>query len=307
MNEAMNTSVEQELTGDAFLEGLDNAEEPRTADQPEEGAEAETREETPDTTGDATGADNGAHSSGEGKDADTPTDTGEGAEEAGADTGEGPGEGRKDEAPSSWNIKHMGAQRTITASEITPELLQKGMDYDRVRERYDEAKPMMEMFGQFAQRAGMSVTDYTKQIRAQAMRVAGMSEAEARRTVELEDREAAVAAREAEEQRTKEAESRERTKAATDVAEFAKAFPDVFAKAKDDPNVIAQRVWEDVKAGMSLSAAYSRYAVAEAEAKAQEAQTTAKNAANAARATGSLRSAGRDGKNADPFLDGFDD
>lgn len=311
MDEAMNASVEQEPTSDAFLEGLDDTKAPETADQQSEGAEEKPQEEATDTTGDETGAEEGTHLNGEGGDTDTPAETREGADGVEADLGDGAKEGRQDAAPQAWNIKHMGAERTITASEITPELLQKGMDYDRVRERYDEAKPIMEMFGQFAQKAGMSVTDYAKHIRAEAMRVSGMSEAEAKRTVELEDREAAVAVKEAEEQQAKQAEGLERTKVAGDVAEFAKAFPDVFAKAKDDPNAIPQSVWEDVKAGMSLSAAYSKYAVAEAEAKAQEAQaqaqTAAKNATNAVRATGSLKSAGSDGKSADPFMEGFGD
>lgn len=312
MDEPMNTSAEQTPTSDAFLEGLDSTEAPEVADQPQEGTE-ETLGETADTTEAETGAEDGTQPSAEGGDAAAPTETKEGADgaEAEAGVGEGTGEKQKDTAPTAWSIKHMGEQRTITAAEITPELLQKGMDYDRVRERYDEAKPIMEMFSQFAQKAGMSVTDYAKHIRAEAMRATGMSEAEAKRTVELEDREAAVAAREAEKQQAKQAEDQERTKVATDVAEFAKAFPDVFAKAKDNPNAIPQSVWEDVKAGMSLSAAYSRYAVREAEVKAKEAQTQAqtvtKNATNATRSTGSLKSAGSDRKTADPFLDGFDD
>lgn len=300
MEETMNTSMEQTPTSDAFLEGLAEAEAPETADQPGEG----TEEETPDTTGVETETEEGTHPNGEGGGADTPSETKGGAEGAEAETEDGSGERQKDAAPPSWDIKHMGEARTVTAAEITPELLQKGMDYDRVRERYDEAKPVMELLGQFAQSAGMSVTDYARYIRAETMKATGMSEAEAKRTMELEDREAAIAAKEAEGQQVREREELERTKVAEDVTEFAKAFPDVFAKAKDDPKVIPQSVWKDVRSGMSLSAAYSRYAVAQAQV---QAETSAKNAANAARAAGSMRSAGNEGRNNDAFLDGFDD
>ena len=58
---------------------------------------------------------------------------------------------------------------------------------------------------------------------------------------------------------------------------------------------------------MSLVAAYAKYAVAKArnDAAAQVA-VAAKNDNNAARATGSMKSAGNDTKSRDPFLEGWD-
>lgn len=72
-------------------------------------------------------------------------------------------------------------------------LAQKGLDYDRLREKYDEFKPVMDMFSQFANRSGMNTRDYISYIRQEAKKSEGMSSEEAKRAVELEDREATVA------------------------------------------------------------------------------------------------------------------
>lgn len=85
-----------------------------------------------------------------------------------------------------------------------------------------------------------------------------------------------------------------------DLRSFAAAFPEVFALAKDDPTVIPQSVWEAMEhQGLSLTAAYARYATGQA-------RTAAGNGRNAARSTGSMRSAGNDGKLKDAFLSAFE-
>lgn len=85
-----------------------------------------------------------------------------------------------------------------------------------------------------------------------------------------------------------------------DLRSFAAAFPEVFVLAKDDPAVIPQSVWEAMEhQGLSLTAAYARYATGQA-------RTAAGNSRNAARSTGSMRSAGNDGKLKDAFLSAFE-
>jgi len=214
------------------------------------------------------------------------------------------------EVPQTWRVKHMDDVRTLTAKDITPELLQKGFDYDRIRDKYDEAKPVMEMFTEFAKGAGMSVADYVRFVRAESKKAAGMSEDEARRTVELEDREAAVSAKEAAQRAETETAESARAKVQADIAEFRKAFPDIYENARHDSGAIPAEVWNDMQqSGISLTAAYSRYAVKRAaqDAKAvrDAAEAAAINSRNGQRATGSLRSAGNDGKH-DAFLEGFD-
>ena len=292
--ENTNTTMEQTADQqDAFLDGWsdeDLTETEQTADQRVEQAEDEAQAEAAETEQPK------AVTEGEAADGADPETTGETA--------------AAEPEEKSWKIKHMGEEKSFGVGDITPELLQKGLDYDRVRGKYDESKPVMEMFGEFAKAAGMSVADYVKYIRAEAKRAKGMTEADAKREVELEDREAAVSAKEAAQQKDAEAKSAVNEKVRADLADFAKAFPDVYDKAKSDPKVIPQSVWDEVNSGaQTLTAAYSRYAVAEAQRAVQEADrraaASAQNVKNAGRATGSMSSAGNDMKISDAFLEGW--
>lgn len=303
MDENTNLSAEQESADqqDAFLEGWGDetpeADEP--ADQQDQQAEGKAdRAEGADSDETASGTETADGSVEDGKSGTT-----DGAGESGA------GQQAEQKAPQTWNVKHMGQEKTLGVADVTPELLQKGLDYDRIRGKYDEAKPVMEMFNEFAAKAGMSVPDYAKFIRAEAKRAGGMSEAEAKRAVELEDREAAVSAREAEQKAKADAKTEGDARVRDDLAQFAKAFPEVYEQAKRDPKMIPESVWKEVNGGMSLTAAYSRYAVAQANetvrAANERAEAAKQNQKNAARSTGSMRSAGNDAKNSDPFLEGF--
>ena len=40
-------------------------------------------------------------------------------------------------------LRHMDTERTVTEEEIVP-LAQKGLDYDRIRQKYDEGKPLLQ-------------------------------------------------------------------------------------------------------------------------------------------------------------------
>lgn len=284
---------ETQQGADGFLDGWDgeSAAAGEPADQPEAIPEtaAGDRAEAPDTEPQA--ADPEA-----GQTAETPGD---------------PQTGTADQ-PRTWNLRHMDEERAVGEAEMVT-LAQKGLDYDRIREKYDASKPVMELFGQFAKEAGMSVGDYVSHIRTQAKQAAGLSEAEARRAVSLEDREASLAAREAEEAELRAARERAaRTQSAAEsrrqaeIAEFQKTFPD----AAREPASIPKEVWADVRSGLSLVAAYSKYAVAQAEAARQAAErragAAAQNQRNADRATGSLRGAGDERNTRDPFLLGWD-
>lgn len=218
----------------------------------------------------------------------------------------------KADAPKMWTLRHMDEVRQVGEADMVV-LAQKGLDYDRIRGKYDESKPVMELFGSFAKQAGMSIPDYVSFIRTQAKQASGMSEAEARRTVELEDREAAVSAKEAvEAQRQNGANQAAQARAAAearrnaDIAEFQRLFPD----AAKDPKAIPQEVWAAVRSGMSLVSAYSKYAVDQAnaarQAAEQKAAASAQNQQNASRSTGSMQSAGEPRVNKDPFMEGWD-
>lgn len=286
---------------DAFMLGFGADDSPETepaADQQSGQVEAAAQTESSETTGQEAGGAGG-------------DDTAAATETTETGTGDETAQQQEQNAPATtWTIKHMGEERTLSASDITPELLQKGMDYDRIRGKYDEAKPVLEMFSEFAKNAGMSVTDYAKHIRTEAKKAGGMSEAEAKRAVELEEREAAVAVKEAQQQETADAKAAGDAKIKADLAEFEKAFPDVYRQAKTDPKAIPESVWNDVKGGLSLTAAYARHVVSAAQAAEKAAKERAdavvQTTKNAARSTGSMKSAGSDAKNTDAFLMGFD-
>lgn len=280
-HEAM-TGMEATETTDSFMDGWDDVDAAEAADQREDVTEEGSGEEAPS------------------------------AEEGSAEAAEPPAQSETAEemapaaeAPKTWVLRYMDEDKTVGETEMTV-LAQKGMDYDRIRTKYDESKPVMELMSRLAREAGTDVQTYIADLRTMVKQSNGMSEAEAKRAVELEDREAAVAEKEraAKSAEHKPAPSDEGRKA--DIERFRMTFPD----AAKDPKAIPQEVWADVGKGLSLVEAYSKYAVA----KAQEAQLTAErkasaavqNRKNAERATGSMRSAGEGAKGRDPFAEGFD-
>jgi len=288
MEETTSTVVEQAQTSDSFMEGWDEdtvSAEP--ADQPEEQREDDVSAAEPPKEAAAV--------SGEGTEA---------AEES-------PAEPEPADAPRTWTLRHLGDVHTVNEADMVS-LAQKGLDYDRIRSKYDESRPIMELFSTFAKQANMSVADYAAYIRTQAKQTEGMSEAEAKRAVELEDREAVVAAREAEAAERRAAEEQEaaaRTSAEerrqADIQEFQETFPE----AARDPKSIPPEVWAEVRQGKRLVAAYSKYAVAQALSAQHnaehQAEAASQNQKNAARTTGSMKTAGDSAAGKDPFLDGF--
>lgn len=294
-NEVLTPNVETDAQdrGDAFLDGWEETPAvTEAADQPD--AEIQDKE-PPAESGEAEGEEEKAGA--------------EEADRAGDDPAEN-AEVQEAVQEQRWEVNHLGERKTMRPQDITPELLQKGLDYDRIRGQYDGAKPVMSLMSNLAQRSGVSVEEYVRAVRTEAKRASGMGEDEARRAVDLEDREAAVYAKEAEEKAA--ADRREAGDAARerDIAEFAKAFPEIYAKAKSDPNALPDSVWEAVGGGASLTAAYAQYAVGEAAKAAAEAQARARaaeqNHKNTARSTGSMKSAGSDAKNKDAFLEGWE-
>ena len=291
----MNTTESAEQTSDAFLEGWDSTEYTAEADQPE-----------PETDG-AQQASETAELDSAAEDAEADTETTVEQPSEPAQQEEAPPATQAAEAPKTWTLRHLDDVKTVGEQEMVA-LAQKGLDYDRIRSKYDESKPVMELFTQFARQANMSISDYLANLRVQSKRAAGMSEAEARRAVDLEDREATVAAREAAEQERHAAQQQKSEADArrmADIQEFQRAFPE----AAKDPKSIPQEVWADVRKGMSLVTAYAKYQVAQANVQAEEARRNAaaiqQNQKNAARSAGSMKSAGADKKVRDPFLEGF--
>ena len=306
MENEIQITQETPETTDGFLDGWGEQDSESTADTQSETTPAQEQEQTDSDSQQETPAEGQGETGGQTQPETTGVDAGGENAQQQAETQP------KADAPKMWTLRHMDEVRQVGEADMVV-LAQKGMDYDRIRSKYDESKPVMELFGTFAKQAGMSVTDYLSYIRTQAKQASGMSEAEAKRAVDLEDREAAVSAKEAAEaQRQGAANQAAQARAAADarrsadIAEFQKLFPD----AAKDPKAIPQEVWANVRSGMSLVSAYSKYAVDQAnaarQAAEQKAAASAQNQQNASRSTGSMQSAGESLSSKDPFMEGWD-
>ena len=304
-NESQITQETTETT-DGFLDGWGEQDSESTADTQSETTPAQDQVQTD------SGSQQETHAEGQGEAGSQTQPETTGVDAGGEIAQQQEATQTKADAPKMWTLRHMDEVRQVGEADMVV-LAQKGLDYDRIRGKYDESKPVMELFGSFAKQAGMSIPDYVSFIRTQAKQASGMSEAEARRTVELEDREAAVSAKEAEEaQRQNGANQAAQARAAADarrnadIAEFQRLFPD----AAKDPKAIPQEVWAAVRSGMSLVSAYSKYAVDQAnaarQAAEQKAAASAQNQQNASRSTGSMQSAGESLASKDPFMEGWD-
>ena len=304
MENVENMSVQEEQTADqqdAFLDGW--GDEQTAQDAPETSDTAEGKDTTEEVTETASETE-GAQSAPDGGAAET-------AAEADAEAQTETTEQKADAPEKTWTLRHMDETKNVGEAEMVT-LAQKGMDYDRIRAKYDESKPAMEILSIFAKQKGVSVADYVSFLRTEAKKADGLSEAEARRSIELEDREAAVTAREAEQAAERQAAEQanaaanaaaQRRKA--DIDEFAREYPDVAR----NPDAIPKEVWDAVAAGSSLTVAYAKYTAKQAREEAERtrsaAQAAQQNIKNAARSTGSMQSAGQNAGGRDPFLEGW--
>lgn len=304
MENVENMSVQEEQSADqqdAFLDGWGDEQTAQDAPETSETTEGEdTAEEVTETASET----EGAQSASDGGAAET-------AAEAGAEAQTETTEQKADAPEKTWTLRHMDETKNVGEAEMVT-LAQKGMDYDRIRAKYDESKPAMEILSIFAKQKGVSVADYVSFLRTEAKKADGLSEAEARRSIELEDREAAVTAREAEQATERQAAEQanaaanaaaQRRKA--DIDEFAREYPDVAR----NPDAIPKEVWDAVAAGSSLTVAYAKYTAKQAREEAERtrsaAQAAQQNVKNAARSTGSMQSAGQNAGGRDPFLEGW--
>lgn len=304
MENVENMSVQEEQSADqqdAFLDGWGDEQTAQDAPETSETAEGEDAAEEVTETASET---EGAQSASDGGAAET-------AAEAGAEAQTETTEQKADAPEKTWTLRHMDETKNVGEAEMVT-LAQKGMDYDRIRAKYDESKPAMEILSIFAKQKGVSVADYVSFLRTEAKKADGLSEAEARRSIELEDREAAVTAREAEQAAERQAAEQanaaanaaaQRRKA--DIDEFAREYPDVAR----NPDAIPKEVWDAVAAGSSLTVAYAKYTAKQAREEAERtrsaAQAAQQNIKNAARSTGSMQSAGQNAGGRDPFLEGW--
>lgn len=234
---------------------------------------------------------------GEGAEAETPASESEAEASA-------PAEQPKEDA---YTLKHLDEVKTVGRDEVIV-LAQKGMDYDRIRGKLDEASAELDDLKQWIHTisGGQSVQDFRDGVDARRLADAEkIDPSVALQRVKLErDRKAFEAEKQkaaAQQQAVSEEQTAEKRRL-KDVRDFVQAFPEVASKMQTDKNAIPTEVWDRVRAGDSLVSAYSAYkAKQDAEAKDAEIKrlTAELEAAktqkkNAARSTGSQKSDGED-------------
>lgn len=224
------------------------------------------------------------------------------------------GETEKEEAPEEtdqFTLKHLDEVKTVSKEEVVT-LAQKGMDYDRLKQKSEERYMALEsekklvesriaIFDEIAKQGGFSdVGELIDNIQAEQLaQRTGVDTETALQQVRLERREKALA--EKEKQLTSEKTSR--NKVDEDARAFVEKHPNV------DFGAIPKEVWDKVNAGESLLSAYDGFMAdkeqkelaAENERLKAELEAAKKNAENKARSTGSATSAGKDSVS-DPWL-----
>jgi transposase-like protein len=196
----------------------------------------------------------------------------------------------------SFKLKYLGEEIEVTREEAVT-LAQKGKDYDRIREKYDELKATAaknaerdESIDALAKEMGITPDDFIESAWLSFYQSKGLDADTAREKAALakEKREiarekAAKAEADKQQQDAEAAKQAAEARKQKEFREFIAKRPDV--KAEDIPPA----VWADFKAGVPLVAAYAMHENAGLKAKLAALE---KNASNAARSTGSKASAG---------------
>ena len=205
------------------------------------------------------------------------------------------------------HVKHLDEEKDLTLDEART-WAQKGMDYDRVKEKWDNAKDVYEFISQQAKSANMNPKDFINFLRTEQKKQSGMTDDEAKRTVELENRESEIAVKEAEKQEHEaEAKRESESKAAldskkkADLDAFASKYPDV---AKDAAKLITKDMWKRVGDGESLITIWQEHVI---EQLTTEKESAEKNVENSGHTTGSVTTSGGENMKKDPMALGWDD
>lgn len=225
-----------------------------------------------------------------------------------------PGENEEQQAQTDgqlFELKHLGETKNVNRDEVVT-LAQKGMDYDRVTEKNTQLETQVSeqeqqlaqltehenALQELAKQSGTTVEELVENmlIAVTKSKYGIDDDGMALERVKLDrerralDQERAALAPQKQEQEQQAANEKWRGEC---FDAFAKAYPDV------DPASIPNGVWEAFHRGETLVSAYARERNKALEAEIArmktEQETRDRNAANAARSTGSQNSAGKTG------------
>lgn len=180
-------------------------------------------------------------------------------------------------ADQSFTLKHMGAVKTVGRDEVVV-LAQKGMDYDRIRGKYDEAQSALnqnneaiEVLRDMAELSGMTTNELIKATRTQLMtKQAGNDRLRSQR--------------EADNQANPDNEDPNIQRRQKEISEFITEYG-----TSVDPTAIPSEVWQSVAKGKTLLSAYQAWELKKLRA---ENNAAGKTSENKGKSVGSRKTAG---------------
>ena len=208
-----------------------------------------------------------------------------------------------DDGNQTFTLNYLGAEKVVSKDEAVT-LAQKGMDYDRIRQKHEEtlselttAKDKLSFFEQMASSQGKTLDQLIDSALAEQLAAKeGIDPAVALGRVQLDRERKQLEAERAKLTKGADEKATAEKKRQDDITAFQKEYPDVFAKLATDKNAIPATVWEDVNKGESLVVAYAKYERAQLKAELEkakaEAEKTKQKQINKSRSTGSQTTKG---------------
>ena len=304
-NTVLTEQTEAVETSSAFDEGWDDGEETVFAgDGQQDGGDSDDDRET----------DEG--SEGEEADADQhEADEPEGEQTDGAES-EDAAEGKETnpDQGESFELRYLGENRTVNRDEVI-KLAQQGMDYQRIREKWDGVKddiPKLRMYEGFlkelAESRGGDIDSLIDETRTRSLIAKAKAEgkelsASAAAAQAVQARIKAMEPEEAKQQKDSEEEQMAKRRASVD------RFLGIYGSSVKSED-IPKEVWDDAEKIGDLTIAYQRYTSGKLEAENKrlkdELEQAKQHQKNKERSMGSSRSVGS-GAAKDPFDEGWDD
>lgn len=180
-----------------------------------------------------------------------------------------------------FKVKHLHEEKSISYDEA-PTYIQKGLDYDRVKGKYEESKPLVGFVEKLASQNGMSVPDYLKAVE-EYEKQQEIETIASQKNLDPELAEELYLSRQERKQRQEQETQRQQAdREKQEYLDFLNEFPEI-SKPEDVP----QEVWEIKKnnPNLTITDAYIRHERGQLKAKLSAQET---NKANAESSTGSV-------------------
>jgi hypothetical protein len=234
----------------------------------------------------------------DGTDADEPVDQSEQEAEEAGDTPDEPGEEPQKTTDQTFILKHLDDVREVSRDEVIA-LAQKGLDYDRIREKFEAAETEAQSFlKELAAAQNVSVGELMNRVRAETLaKQEGIDFSVALGRVQNQT-EAKKLQAEREKLQATQSQGQEQDRRQAAIRAFVAEYPDVQAQN------IPRGVWDTFSKTGDLVSAYradeNRRLKEELKTLKEKQAAEENNKKNKSRSTGSQR--GESGTQKDPFL-----